>query len=120
MKVLIAEDDEYTVVNIGNFVLGFARHPAMGVLINEGGNDTYNVPGTGNRAIGMTEVEADDRTGPAANTITLGLFLDLGGTADIYNIARAGPANGADWRQTAASGAGWDPAMDFGYGYDSE
>jgi hypothetical protein len=48
------------------------------------------------------------------------MFLDLGGTADLYDFARGGVGNGATWIQTDPEGEDWDPAHDFGYGIDTE
>lgn len=115
------QDDTYTLVNAGDFVLGFARHPALGVLINEGGNDTYTVPASkGERAMGRSWVDADDRKGSASSTVTVGMFLDLGGASDTYNLVRTELKNNAAWRQTTALGAGWLKSLDFGYGLDSQ
>jgi hypothetical protein len=113
------EDDVYTVENIGHFTLGFARHPGLGTLINEGGNDAYHIPGDGDRTCGLSWVDADDRKGLLAEIITLALFLDLGGNDD-YDIARDGVENNAAWHQTDPLGAAWDPALDFAYGLDEE
>ena len=55
--------DIYTIDNAGNFVFGFARHPALGVLINEGGDDEYHIPGNGNRALGRAEADENDHLG---------------------------------------------------------
>jgi len=114
------EADTYTVDNVGDFVLGYARHPAMGVLINEGGDDTYNLPaGKGARALGRSTTDGNDRNASyAQSTITLGLFLDLGGAGDKYPAARTDCGNGKTWRQTVAQGAGWKSSLDFGYGVD--
>lgn len=116
------EDDSYTVDNVGDFVLGFARHPAMGVLINEGGDDSYNLPaGKGARALGRSHVDANDRNASyAKDTVTLGLFLDLGGAKDTYPAARTDAGNGKTWRQTTSQGKGWTKGLDYGYGVDSE
>jgi len=114
------EDDVYTVENIGDFVLGFARHPALGVLLNEGGNDAYHVPGNGKRSLGRTEVNPGDRDGPGQGILTVGLFLDLGGAEDLYDVAREEVVNGGEWRQEEPLGGAWDPKLDFGYGLDSD
>ncbi len=116
------DGDSYTVDKVGDFVLGFARHPAMGVLINEGGDDTYNLPpGKGTRSLGRSHVDAKDRNASyAKTTVTLGLFMDLGGKKDTYPAARADTGNGKTWRQTTAQGAGWTKTLDYGYGVDSE
>lgn len=109
-------------VEIG-WIMGFARHPALGVLINEGGDDTYHVIGlAGEKAFGTSEAFATDRS-VAAGTLTtpsLGMFLDLGGANDVYDLTHPGLGNGAKWIQTTPLGDGWDPALDHGYGLDSE
>ena len=114
------EDDQYTVENIGNHVVGYARHPSMGVLINEGGDDTYFVPGEGQRSFGRSEVDSGDRDGPGKGIVTLGLFLDLGGTGDVYETAREEVQNGNSWRQTEPMGGDWTPDLDFAMGVDTE
>jgi hypothetical protein len=69
-------------------------------------------------------VQDGDRDGYVnPNSISLGMFLDLGGTADNYdytNASRTNIGNNSAWRQTEPSGAGWDSNLDFGYGFDSE
>ncbi len=116
------EADSYTVNNVGDFVLGFARHPAMGVLINEGGDDKYQLPsGKGTRSLGRGHTDGNDRNASYTKSIvTLGLFLDLGGKNDSYPAARTDCGNGKAWRQTTAQGSGWVKTLDFGYGLDSE
>ena len=114
------QDDHYEIENHGDFVFGFARHPSMGVLINEGGNDTYIVPGNGNRSLGRSEVNKDDRNGPGAGIISLGMFLDLGGPDDAYVIEREEVQNNAQWNQTEPLGQAWTPTLDFAVGLDSE
>lgn len=114
-------DDVYTVDNYGEFVIGFARHPAMGVLINEGGNDEYHIPGPGDRSLGRTEVNPGDRDGFLAGFITVGMFLDLGGDQDVYDVAdRPDVTNGSQWIQTEPLGGAWEPELDFGLGWDLE
>lgn len=114
-------DDVYTVDNYGEFVIGFARHPAMGVLINEGGNDEYHVPGPGNRSFGRSEVNPGDRDGFLAGFITVGMFLDLGGDKDVYDVAdRPNVTNDSQWIQTEPLGGAWEPELDFGLGLDVE
>ncbi len=115
-----AEDDQYTVENIGNHVIGYARHPSMGVLINEGGDDTYFVPGEGQRSFGRSEVDSGDRDGPGKGIVTLGLFLDLGGAGDVYETAREEVQNNNTWRQTEPMGGDWVPELDFAMGVDTE
>jgi hypothetical protein len=115
-----AEDDVYTIDHVGDFTLGAGRIPALGVLINEGGNDAYHVAGSGVRALGRSYTAADNRAGYLARVPNVGMFLDLGGVADVYDVARDGPANGGEWIQTDPDGDDWDPAHDFGYGLDTE
>lgn len=117
------ENDSYDFpVEIG-WIMGFARHPALGVLINEGGDDSYHVLGlAGETAFGTSEVFSTDRSSAAGtlSTVSLGMFLDLGGANDTYDLSHAGLANGAKWLQTTPIGDGWDPTLDHGYGLDSE
>jgi hypothetical protein len=113
-------DDVYTVENVGHFTLGFARHPAIGTLINEGGNDTYNIAGNGSRTCGQGWVDANDRQGELAKIISLALFMDLGGTEDVYNIEREEIQNAVSWPQTTPLGDGWNPDLDFAMGVDTE
>ncbi len=114
------QDDIYTVENIGHFTLGFARHPGIGALINEGGNDEYHVPGDGDRTCGLSWVDANDRPDLLAEIITLALFLDLGGPDDNYDIAREEVGNQKSWHQTEPLGGGWDADLDYAYGLDVE
>jgi hypothetical protein len=113
-------DDVYSVENIGDFTLGFARHPALGTLINEAGNDQYHIAGTGDVTCGRSWVDANDRQGTLAKIITMALFLDLAGPADEYDIAREEVTNAGAWHQTEPLGGGWDPKLDFAYGWDLE
>jgi hypothetical protein len=110
-------NDVYTLDNFGDFTLGVALHPSLGVLINEGGDDTYSVPGAGLLAIGRACTNAGDRAGYMAGVPTVGMFFDLGGT-DTYGIARAGPADGSEWIQDDAACDGWAAGLDLGYGLD--
>lgn len=112
-------DDVYTLDNFGDFTLGIALHPSLGVLINEDGDESYQVPGPGLLAIGRACTSAGDRDGYLAGVPTVGMFLDLGG-ADTYGIARTGPADGAEWIQDDAACDGWVAGLDLGYGLDSE
>ncbi len=114
------QDDVYTIDNVGDFVLGVGRIPGLGVLINEGGDDTYQVPGSGLRSIGRSYTAADNRAGYLGSVPNVGMFLDLGGTADTYDFAAAGVGNGLTWIQSDPQGDDWDPAHDFGYGIDTE
>jgi hypothetical protein len=113
-------DDVYTLDNFGDFVLGQSRIPALGVLINEGGDDEYHVPGSGSRAIGRTFTQGGNREGYLSRVISLGMFLDLGGTDDWYDIARDEVDNDTEWIQTEPTGEDWDPRYDYGYGLDLE
>jgi hypothetical protein len=117
------ENDTYDFpVEIG-WIMGFARHPALGVLINEGGDDSYHVAGlAGEKAFGSSEAFATDRSaaGGTLKTPTLGMFLDLGGTKDVYDLSHAGIGNGAKWTQTTPLGDGWKAGLDHGYGLDTE
>jgi len=113
------EGDTYTLDNAGDFTLGVSRIPALGVLINEGGDDAYHVPGGGTRAIGRTYTAGGNRDGYLATVKSVGMFFDLGG-ADEYDIARAECVNGAEWIQTDPDGDDWNPLYDFGYGIDVE
>ena len=114
------EDDIYTVENHGDFTLGFARHPGLGTLINEGGNDEYHIPGEGNVTCGRSWVDANDRPEQLAEIITLALFLDLGGNLDNYDIARDEVGNTKTWHQTEPLGGGWKPDLDYACGMDLE
>jgi hypothetical protein len=111
-------DDVYTLDNFGEFTLGVARHPSLGVLINESGNDTYTVPGTGTYAIGRACTTMGDRAGYLAGVPTVGMFFDLGGD-DTYGIAWLGPADGAEWIQDDAACDGWAAGLNHGYGLDT-
>jgi len=111
------EADTYTLDNAGDFTLGVSRIPALGVLINEGGDDAYHVPGSGNRAIGRTYTADGNRDGYLAEVPSVGMFFDLGGS-DTYDIARDEVVNGGEWIQTEPDGDDWDPMYDFGYGID--
>jgi len=109
-------------VDIGG-IMGFARHPALGVLINEGGDDTYHITGvSAERALGISEVYDTDRSvqGGTANTPSFGMFLDLGGKKDVYDLQHVGVQNGAKWIQNSPVGSGWIAALDHGFGFDSE
>jgi hypothetical protein len=114
------ENDTYTFpVDIG-WIVGFARHPSLGVLINEGGDDQYHITGaSGARSLGTSEGFAGDRNAQlgTSTTISLGMFLDLGGT-DVYDVMGSAAANGAKWVQSTPIGDGWDPMLDHGYGLD--
>ncbi|MCK9464245.1 MAG: hypothetical protein M0R80_31900 [Proteobacteria bacterium] len=119
LVALLSALDVYTLDNFGEFAFGVSRIPATGVLINEGGDDEYHVPGDGTRAIGRSRVEPGNRDGYYATVINLGMFLDLGGAADLYDIARADVGNGAEWIQTDGDDpTEWDPQYDYGYGLD--
>jgi hypothetical protein len=115
-----AQDDHYEITNYGDYVFGFARHPSMGVLINEGGNDTYIVPGNGQRSLGRSEVDEGDRDVAGKGVVTLGMFLDMAGPQDVYTLEREECVNGATWRQTEPFGGDWVPELDFGIGLDLE
>jgi len=114
------EADVYTIDNFGDFTLGVGRIPGLGVLINEGGDDEYHVPGSGLSSIGRSYTAAGNRDGYLASVPNVGMFLDLGGTADVYDFARGDAGNGMTWIQTDPQGEDWDPANDFGYGLDTE
>ncbi|MBW2261843.1 MAG: hypothetical protein JRG91_07710 [Deltaproteobacteria bacterium] len=114
------QGDVYTIDNIGAFVLGVGRIPGLGVLINEGGDDEYHVPGGGERSVGRSYTASGNRGGYLATVPNVGMFLDLGGTADTYDFARVEAGNGLEWIQTDPQGDDWDPAHDFGYGLDTE
>jgi hypothetical protein len=113
-------DDVYTIDNFGEFVLGHSRIPALGVLINEGGDDEYHVPGTGSWAIGRSIAHEGNRDGYLGDVVSAGMFFDLGGRGDVYDIARDDVDNGAEWIQTTPEGEDWDPRYDHGYGLDTE
>jgi hypothetical protein len=116
-----AEADVYTIENVGDFAVGVSRIPALGVLINEGGDDEYHIPGAGNRALGRSRLEPGNRDGYLATVINLGMFLDLGGAADLYDIARDDVGNALEWIQTEPDDPDeWDPQYDFGYGLDTQ
>ena len=110
-------DDVYTLDNSADSTLGLARHPAMGIFVNEGGDDTYTLPGSGAVALGRAIIDEGDRAGYMATTPSLGMFLDLGGT-DTYTTDRADVGDGREWMQTEPLGGDWDPVFDFGYGLD--
>jgi len=114
-----AETDVYTIDNFGEYAVGVSRIPATGVLINEGGDDEYHIPGDGLRAIGRARVEPGNRDGYLHDVINLGMFLDLGGAGDVYDIARTGVGNGAEWIQIDGDDpTEWDAQYDFAYGLD--
>ncbi len=113
------EADTYTLDNAGDFTLGVSRIPALGVFLNEGGDDEYHVPGAGNRAIGRTYTADGNRDGYLGAVASVGMFFDLGGT-DVYDIAREEVTNGGEWIQTDPDGGDWDPLYDFGYGLDAD
>src|SRR5262249_28286252 len=109
------------------YVLGFARHPALGIFLNEGGDDVYNVSSsqTGVLSLGFSETYDYDRTFSLGTMTTpsLGVFLDTGGK-DTYSVQHTGAENGARWRQAlkspaASTGVTYDPALDHGVGIDS-
>lgn len=116
------EADRYEFpVDIGH-VMGYARHPALGVLINEGGNDEYHIAGMAARlGLGTSNAEAADRNDPSGMVTvpSVGIFLDLGGT-DVYDVMHPGAGNRMTWVQTAAAGPEFNPMLDHGYGFDSE
>lgn len=111
-------NDTYTLDHTSDSTLGLARHPAMGIFVNEGGDDTYELPGSGAVALGRAIIDEGDRAGYMATTPSLGMFLDLGGT-DTYNTDRTDVGDGREWVQTEPLGGDWDPAYDFGYGLDA-
>jgi hypothetical protein len=108
-------------------VMGIARFPGFGVLINEGGDDEYHLPGVmGAYAFGMMDMPPSSPSyrssvPGAASTISLGMFLDLGGK-DTYDASGSSAANDTSWTQKAATTTGptdpFDPALDHGYGFD--
>lgn len=112
-----SENDTYILDNYGEFTLGVARHPALGVLINEGGDDLYQLPDS-TYAIGTVTIDEGDRSGYLAGVPALGMFLDLGGK-DQYAGAREDVGEGLEWRQINPLGGDWDAKLDFGYGLDS-
>lgn len=116
--------DVYTIDNVGNFAVGGTRIPSLGVLINEGGDDEYHIPGNGRRALGYTRSESGNRAfGSYLRAVqSVGLFFDLGGPGDVYDTARSGVGNGTEWLQTEPDGseADWDPLFDHGFGLDTE
>jgi hypothetical protein len=113
------EPDVYTIENVGDFAVGVSRIPALGVLINYGGDDEYHIPGAGDRALGRSRLEPGNRDGYLAEVINLGMFLDLGGASDLYDIQRDDVGNGQTWIQTDPDDpVEWDPQYDFGYGID--
>ncbi len=111
-------DDTYTIDHYGQFTLGVALHPALGVLINEDGDEVYTLPDA-TLALGRSYIDAGDRGGYLSGVPSVGMFLDLGGT-DAYVGGRAETRNGAEWIQTEPLGGGWDPEYDHGYGLDAE
>jgi hypothetical protein len=113
-----AGDDTYVLDWHGEFVLGVARHPALGVLLNEAGDDVYAVPGDV-YSIGRVTMDAGDRSSYLAGVPALAMFLDLGGK-DLYEGVREEVGNGAEWVQTEPLGGGWDASLDFGYGLDAD
>lgn len=106
-------------------VMGIARFPAVGVFLNEGGDDAYHLPGRmGAYALGMTAMPSPrSAAGGTLNTLSVGLFFDLGG-ADRYDVMHSAAANNTTWRQTAATTNTpmdpFDPRLDFGLGSDQE
>ncbi|MBN1336042.1 MAG: hypothetical protein JXB39_08790 [Deltaproteobacteria bacterium] len=111
-------DDVYTIDHYGQFTLGVALHPALGLLLNEAGDEVYSLPDA-TYALGRSTIDTDDRSGYLAGVPAVGMFLDLGGT-DTYGGGRAETRNGAEWIQTEPLGGGWDPDLDHGYGLDTE
>ncbi len=108
-------------VDVGH-IMGYARHPALGVLINEGGNDEYHIAGMAARlGFGVSNAEAGDRVSAVGMTTvpSVGIFLDLGGT-DVYDLMHPGVGNRATWTQTSAVGPEFNAVLDHGYGFDSE
>ena len=118
------DKDVYSfLVDVG-FVMGYARFPALGVLINEGGDDEYHIAGAtaGMSSLGGSWNAAGARNPGlgTTNSINLGMFLDLGGKNDVYDVMNKAVKNGATWKQTMPYGDGWDMSLDHGYGFDSE
>ncbi len=111
--------DTYTLDNVSDFTLGAGRIPALGTLIDEGGDDAYHLPGSGSRALGRSYTQSGNRDGYLGASPNIGLFFDLGGT-DTYDTAREDVGNGVEWVQTAetAQGGDWVEEYDFGYGLD--
>jgi hypothetical protein len=110
-------------------VMGVARFPGVGVLINEGGDDEYHLPGVmGAYAFGMTDMPYSSPSyrssvPGAASTLSFGMFLDLGGN-DTYDATGSGAVNDGTWIQNAATTNSttdvFDPNLDHGYGFDGE
>lgn len=110
-------------------VLGIARFVGLGVLINEGGDDQYHLPGVmGAYALGMTDMPyssppyRSSGNGTLAS-VAMGMFLDLGGN-DTYDASGSQATNDATWKQTAATTNSttdpFDPKLDHGYGFDGQ
>jgi hypothetical protein len=116
--------DVYTIDNVGDFAVGGTRIPSLGVLINEGGDDEYHIPGSGRRALGYARTESGNRAWNSylGTVHSVGLFFDLGGPNDVYDTAREGVGNRMQWLQTEPDGSedDWDPAYDHGFGRDTE
>jgi hypothetical protein len=117
------ESDRYEfLVDVGH-IMGYARHPALGVLINEGGSDEYHIAGMAAvLGMGVSNAESADRAGALGMTRTpsVGIFLDLGGVGDVYDLMHMGANNHATWVQTTMVGPEFNPMLDHGYGFDSE
>ncbi|PMZ81702.1 hypothetical protein, partial [Pseudomonas sp. FW215-T2] len=66
-------------------VMGIARFVGLGVLINEGGDDQYHLPGVMRAyALGMTDMPFQNTpyrsvSNGTAYTVAMGMFLDLAG-----------------------------------------
>jgi hypothetical protein len=110
-------DDVYTLDNYDDFVVGVSRIPALGVLVNESGNDVYSLPGTAQNALGRSITDEGVRDDYLPTELNIAFFMDLAGD-DTYPAARKDIGNGLEWVQTEGGGADWTPLYDFGYGLD--
>jgi len=112
-------DDTYTMENVSQYTVGVTRFAALGVLVNEGGDDIYDLAGDPSFSLGRAEEQAGMRAGYLGFDVpAVAMFLDLGG-ADTYPT-RGDVGNDRVWIQDEPLGDDWTAGVDFGYGLDGE